>query len=200
MIERAGPVNDLQKDFIRRVQVSVHNITSLIDDLLDLGRIESGFDTRKEPIQLDLILRYTLENLKKQIVEKKQQVALSLPPNFPALVANPIQARRLLENLLEHAIKYTPQGGRIAISASIEQSQVILQIADSGIGIPTLDLPYIFDKFYRASNISADVIGTGLGLAIVKSIVEQHQGRIWVDSTVGKGTTFTIVLPLSGGS
>jgi signal transduction histidine kinase/FixJ family two-component response regulator len=200
LIERAGPVNDLQKDFIRRVQVSVHNITSLIDDLLDLGRIESGFDTRKEPIQLDLILRYTLENLKKQIVEKKQQVALSLPPNFPALVANPIQARRLLENLLENAIKYTPQGGRIAISASIEQSQVILQIADSGIGIPTLDLPYIFDKFYRASNISADVIGTGLGLAIVKSIVEQHQGRIWVDSTVGKGTTFTIVLPLSGGS
>jgi signal transduction histidine kinase len=74
-----------------------------------------------------------------------------------------------------------------------------LRVSDNGIGIPTLDLPYIFDKFYRASNASEDVVGTGLGLAIVKSIVDQHQGRIWVDSTLGKGTTFTIVLPLNGG-
>jgi two-component system NtrC family sensor kinase len=199
LIERAGNVNDLQRDFIHRVQVSVHNITSLIDDLLDLGRIESGFDTRKEGLQIDQILRYTLESLKKQLEEKNQQVSLNLSDAFPALFANPVQVRRLVENLLENAIKYTPQGGSIAVSASTEQNQVILQIADNGIGIPALDLPYVFDKFYRASNASADVVGTGLGLAIVKSIVDQHQGRIWVDSTVGKGTTFTIVLPLNGG-
>lgn len=200
LIERAGNVNDLQRDFIHRVQVSVQNITGLIDDLLDLGRIESGFDTRKEDLQLDQILRYSLESLKKQLVEKDQQVSLNLSEPFPPFFANPVQIRRLVENLLENAIKYTPQGGSIAVSASIEQNQVILQIVDNGIGIPVLDLPYVFDKFYRASNTSTDVDGTGLGLAIVKSIVDQHQGRIWVDSTVGKGTTLTIVLPLNEGN
>ena len=75
-------------------------------------------------------------------------------------------------------------------------NQVILQIIDQGIGIPSMDLPYIFDKFYRSGNVSANVPGTGLGLAIVKSIVENHQGRIWVDSTLGEGSTFTIVLPI----
>jgi two-component system NtrC family sensor kinase len=199
LIERAGTVNDLQRDFIRRVQVSVHNITSLIDDLLDLGRIESGFDTRKEGLQFDQILRYTLDSLKKQLTEKDQRISLNLSEPFPPFFANPVQVRRLVENLLENAIKYTPEGGVIAVSASTEQNQVILQIADNGIGIPALDLPYVFDKFYRASNASADVVGTGLGLAIVKSIVDQHHGRIWVDSNVGKGTTFTVVLPLNGG-
>ena len=76
---------------------------------------------------------------------------------------------------------------------------MILQISDTGIGIPALDLPYIFDKFYRASNAAPEMTGTGLGLAIVKSIVENHHGRVWVDSNIGDGTTFTIVLPISGG-
>jgi signal transduction histidine kinase len=87
----------------------------------------------------------------------------------------------------------------VSVSADVEQNQIILQVGDTGIGIPSLDLPYIFDKFYRASNASGEMVGTGLGLAIVKSIVDNHQGRVWVDSTVGKGTTFTIVLPLNGG-
>ena len=76
---------------------------------------------------------------------------------------------------------------------------MILQVADNGIGIPALDLPYIFDKFYRASNAAPEMAGTGLGLSIVRSIVESHRGRVWVDSTVGEGTIFTIVIPISGG-
>jgi signal transduction histidine kinase/FixJ family two-component response regulator len=199
LIERAGAVNDLQRDFIRRVQISVHNITSLVDDLLDLGRIESGFDTRKEVVSLDQILRYSVDGLKKQLSEKSQTMDLSLVDPFPSIFANPVQMRQMVENLLDNALKYTPAGGMIRVSATLEQNQIILQVADSGIGIPSLDLPYIFDRFYRASNASGEMVGTGLGLAIVKSIVDNHLGRIWVDSTVGKGTTFTIVLPLNGG-
>jgi len=105
----------------------------------------------------------------------------------------------MIDNLLDNALKYTPAGGTINIAGHVEKSQVILQIADNGIGIPALDLPYIFDKFYRASNAAPEMTGTGLGLAIVKSIVENHQGRVWVDSNIGDGTTFTIVLPISGG-
>jgi len=199
LLERAGSVNDLQRDFIRRVQVSVHNITHLIDDLLDLGRIESGFDTRKESLRLDQTVRQSLDACRKQIEEKGLRLSLNLPETLPLVVAAPVQIRRLVDNLLENAIKYTAHGGALAVRVSQEQNQVILQVADTGIGIPALDLPYIFDKFYRASNASADLVGTGLGLAIVKSIVDQHQGRIWVDSTVGKGTILTVVLPVNGG-
>ena len=199
LIERAGGVNDLQRDFIRRIQDSVHNITSLVDDLLDLGRIESGFDTRMEVVQLDVILRAAADGLKKSLSEKGQTLTLNMTENFTPLLANPVQIRQLVDNLLDNALKYSPRGGVIEVTANAQQNSIILQINDTGIGIPTLDLPYIFDKFYRASNASGEMVGTGLGLAIVKSIVDYHRGRIWVDSTVGKGTTFTIVLPLNGG-
>ncbi|HMD89385.1 MAG TPA: ATP-binding protein [Anaerolineaceae bacterium] len=197
LIERAGPINDLQRDFVRRVQVSVQNITTLVDDLLNLGRIEAGFDARKESINLGQLIYYSAEGFKKQLTDNGHHLQLELPNTFPPIFANPVQFRQMIDNLLDNAIKYTAPGGTITIHGTVEQNQIILQFIDSGIGIPALDLPYIFDKFYRASNVNSDVTGTGLGLAIVKSIVESHDGRIWVDSTLGQGTTFTVVLPLS---
>jgi signal transduction histidine kinase len=101
----------------------------------------------------------------------------------------------MLSNLINNSIKYTPIGGTIKILATAEAGQIILQFSDTGLGIPPADLPYVFDKFYRASNVPLDSSGTGLGLAIVKSIVENHRGRVWVDSALGQGTSFTIVLP-----
>ncbi len=199
LVERAGSINDLQRDFIRRVQVSVHNITSLVDDLLDLGRIESGFDSRKEALLLDQIIQYSVDVFKKRITEKGHKLEIDLPTPYPPLYGNPVQMRQMVDHMLENAIKYTPNEGTIKISSQVEEHQVIIQFSDSGQGIPALDLPYIFDKFYRASNATGDVSGTGLGLAIVKSIVENHDGRIWVDSQPAKGTTFTIVLPVRGG-
>ncbi len=196
LIERAGPMNDHQKEYIKRVQNSVQSITVLIDDLLKLGRIEAGFDTRKEIIILDQLIRYTVENYRKRLAEKGQNVVLDLPGASLSVLANPVQMRQLFENLLDNAIKYTPAGGLITIRASIAQNQVLLQFIDNGIGIPAVDLPYVFDKFYRSSTASS-VPGTGLGLSIVRSIVENHDGRIWVDSTVGVGSTFTVVLPLA---
>jgi two-component system NtrC family sensor kinase len=100
-------------------------------------------------------------------------------------------------NLIGNAIKYTPAHGKLAVRGHAEEGQIIIQVSDNGPGIPATDQPYIFDKFYRGSNIPMDAPGTGLGLAIVKSIVDNHQGRIWVDSVVGQGTTFTVVLPVT---
>lgn len=197
LIGRAGPVNEVQREFIQRVQVSVQNITHLVDDLVDLGRIESGFDLRKESVRLDHLIHYSADGMKKALAAKGHQLQLAVPPNIPPILANPVQMRQMLDHLLDNAIKYTPPGGVITITGQLEQNQVILQVSDTGIGIPAVDLPYIFDKFYRAGNASGEVSGTGLGLAIVKSIVENHGGRIWVDSTVGKGSTFTLVLPLA---
>jgi two-component system NtrC family sensor kinase len=197
LLDRVGTVNDMQREFIRRVQVSVHNITTLVDDLLNLGRIEAGFDVRREVVQLDQLIRLALENIRKQVEDKNHQIILEMPAQLPSLLANPVQMRQMIDNLLDNAVKYTLPGGKINLRVATAQKQIIMQIQDAGIGIPAVDLPYIFDKFYRASNSGSDVTGTGLGLAIVKSIIESHNGRIWVESEIGQGTTFTIVLPLT---
>ena len=102
----------------------------------------------------------------------------------------------MLTNLFDNALKYTPAQGHVSISARAEDNQVILEIADSGPGIPQAEIQNIFDRFFRGSNIPEEVPGTGLGLAIVKSILDNHNGRIWVDSMEGQGAIFTVVLPL----
>lgn len=195
LIDRAGPVTEQQRDFIRRVQFSVNNITALINDLLDLGRIEAGFDAGKEIAPIGAIIHYAVEGLRSRLAEKEQQLTLEISENLPPTLGNPVRLRQLIGNLLGNSIKYTPSRGKIAVRAHAEAEQIIIQISDNGPGIPPADQPYIFDKFYRASNVQQDTPGTGLGLAIVKSIVENHQGRIWVDSTPGQGSTFTVVLP-----
>jgi two-component system NtrC family sensor kinase len=197
LLDRAGPINSQQREFIEHIQVSVANITSLVDDLLSLGRIEAGFDTRKETVPLVRTIQYCLEGFKSRMEEKKLQLMLDLPDQTPVLFGNPVHLRQMLDNLLDNAIKYTPQGGKVEVQVQVQRNQVILRMIDSGMGIPAVDLPHIFDKFYRASNVQAETPGTGLGLAIVRSIVESHQGRIWVESVFGQGTTFTVVLPVS---
>jgi PAS domain S-box-containing protein len=195
LLERAGPVTAQQREFIRRVQVSVSNITALINDLLDLGRIEAGFDTRKEIVSLAAVVQYAVDSLRHFITEKEHQVMVETPPQLPAMFGNPIRLKQMVANLISNAIKFTPQRGTIKVNLEAQGNQVILQVSDNGPGIPVSDQPYIFDKFYRGANVSPDMPGTGLGLAIVKSIVDYHQGRIWVESVLGEGTTFTTVFP-----
>jgi signal transduction histidine kinase len=195
LLERIGPLTEQQKEFVRRVTSSVHSITALVNDLLELGRIEAGFDSQKETIPLDGIINYTIENLRPQINERKQKLRLDLPEQIPSLHGNPIRLRQMLDNLIGNAIKYTPEGGDISIKVDIQEEQLILRVADSGVGIPPADQPHIFHKFYRGSNVPKGIGGSGLGLAIVKSIVDNHNGRIWVESVVGRGSTFIVVLP-----
>ncbi len=196
LLERVGEVNAQQKEFIQRVRLSVQSITALINDLLDLGRIEAGFDSQKEITPLGAMVRYSLEGLSNTIAARSQVLELDIPGDTPSVLGNPVRLRQMCFNLISNAIKYAPIGGRIRIQLSSTDEHVIMQIADNGPGITPQDQPHIFDRFYRASNQPVDASGTGLGLAIVKSIVEDHQGRVWVDSMVGHGSTFTVVLPV----
>ena len=196
LLDRVGPVNDQQREFIHRVQNSVQSITSLVNDLLELGRIEAGFDTQREVVSLDGIIRFALETLGGQISEKKLNLQVDLPTDMPPVRGNPIRLRQMVDNLIGNAIKYTQEGGEIAIAVEVQKDQDILRIADNGPGIPPSDQPHIFEKFYPAGNVPKGVGGSGLGLAIVKSIIDNHQGRIWVESLLGRGTTFTVVLPV----
>ena len=197
LLGRAGSLNAQQKEFIQRIQASVQNITSLINDLLELGRIEAGFDARKEIVPLSALVRYTVEGMQSQASLKEQILKLKLPVNQPHILGNPVRLRQMLTNLIGNAIMFTPKGGSINIEVNVEDDQIILQIRDDGIGIPGVDQPYIFDKFYRGSNVPVESAGAGLGLAIVKSIVENHHGRIWVEFAAGLGTNFTVVLPIT---
>jgi len=195
LIGRVGPVTEQQREFIRRVQLSVQQITSLVTALLDLGRIESGLDNAKEHTSLGVLAGYAVDSLRGAAEVKGLTLETDLPLDLPAVYGVPVRLRQVVSNLLENAIKYTPSGGRVRVEATAEAGQVVLRVIDSGVGIPPADQPYLFDKFFRAGNVPAEVAGAGLGLSIVRSIVESHNGRIWVDSKLNEGTTFVVVLP-----
>ena len=165
LVGRAGPLNEDQHEFLSRIQDSIQHITSLINDLLDLGSIEAGMDTRREFVQLEGILRYTIEMLQGQIQSKNIKVHMDLAPGLPALRANPIRLRQILDNVVGNAIKYSYVNGEIHVSIQFEENQIILQVRDHGPGIPASDQPHIFDKFYRGQNMDKQE-GSGLGLAI----------------------------------
>lgn len=196
LLPRVGPINKAQEDFILRVQRNVHHITALIGDLLDLGRIEAGFDREMESYHLAGLIRDVVDGLRPSAEEKRQKLELKLAPHLPPNRGNPLRLRQAISNLVGNAIKYTPEGESVSVETHQEADQIVMQVCDSGVGIPLADQPYIFDKFYRAEAVAASHQGTGLGLAIVKSVVEHHQGRIWVESELGKGSTFTVVFPI----
>jgi signal transduction histidine kinase len=196
LITRSGELNDNQKEFLKRIQESVEHITTLINDLLELGSIEAGLDTRRELVQLDVLFQYSLDMLQGQIKSKRIKVQTEISESLPALQANPVRLRQVLDNVVGNAIKYSNKNGEVKVSIKAEGDQVILEVTDDGPGIPIIDQAHIFDKFYRGQNLDNQQ-GSGLGLAIVKSIVDAHQGRIWVESTVGQGSSFFIVLPVN---
>jgi two-component system phosphate regulon sensor histidine kinase PhoR len=196
LIDRVGPINQQQTEFIHHIQASLQTITSLINDLLDLGRLEASQDILMVDVDLKDILKRAIDGLEYQWSEKMQDVVLSAPVDLPHILGNPLHLQRMVTNLIDNAIKFSPLAGRIDVNCRTEAGQLVLEVADNGPGIPLEDQPHVFEKFFRASNISETTQGTGLGLSIVKSIVEKHQGRIWLESSP-KGTTFTILLPLN---
>jgi len=195
LMERIGPLSEQQVDFLNRIRSSVESITSLVNELLDLSRLEAGFDTRREKVHFENVLKFALDTLEGQFKLNNLTVELEVGRDLPEVRGNPIRLRQLLDNLLSNAVKYSPKESTIRVSLQAEDSQVIFSIEDEGPGIPQTEQTRIFEKFYRASNVPDEVGGTGIGLAIVKSIVDSHQGRIWVESMPGAGSTFCVVLP-----
>lgn len=195
LLERIGSLNEQQRDFIGRIIFSVHSITAMLTNAMELEKIEAGMDTGKEVLAIEQIVSYTIEGLKKRIDGKQQTCEVLIDAPLPQIWGNPIRLRQLTTALVENAIKYTAEGGVIRVEVYAESDFIILMVADNGIGISPEEQPYIFEKFYRASNVNDSSVGSGLGLSIVQSIVEQHDGRIWVDSQPNEGTAFTVMLP-----
>jgi two-component system NtrC family sensor kinase len=197
LLPRAGSLNEEQQEYIERVRESMESITELIGDLLDIGRIEAGFDLSMAPCNLAGVVGAAVSGSRMRAKRKRQELIWEPPEPLPPVHGNERVLGQVMDNLLGNAIKYTPEEGRIAVSAEREGDHIVVRVADNGIGIPPAHQPHIFDRFYRVeTRETAGITGTGLGLAIVKTAIEKHNGRVWVESKVGEGSTFCFVLPI----
>ena len=195
LLPRVGPLNEQQREFVARVEYSMTNIVSLIGDLLDIGRIEAGVDWDMKPLALEAIVREAVDDLQPEAAQAQQQLTAQLTP-LPPVMGNARRLRQVVNNLVSNGLKYTPDGGQITVTAREDGEFIFLQVRDTGIGIALEDQRHVFDKFFRVrSDATERINGSGLGLSIVKAIVEKHNGRVWVESAPGTGSTFTVVLP-----
>jgi signal transduction histidine kinase len=199
MIPMIGSLASKQQEYLDKIMGGIEQMTALIDDLLDLGRIEAGVGLVREEVSMADVARDAIESMQSHAITR--QTALDLDSVAPGRLHGDRQLlKHAVANLIDNAIKYTPSGGWVKVGIEERDGWVIVRVTDNGIGIATADQPRLFEKFYRIKRRDTlDVKGTGLGLAIVKSIAEWHQGRVWVESQVGRGSTFYIALPADGG-
>ena len=198
MLEMAGELNEQQRNYARMIMQGVDNMAKLVNNLLDLGRIDFGVGLQVESIPvLDIVERVT-SSLQYQANQKNISLGVEIPRDLPqAVEADQALLHQALYNLVENAIKYTLENGIVTIELQCAPTSLTFAIQDSGIGIPESDQPRLFEKFFRGTNREALAQrGTGLGLAIVKSIAERHSGKVWVRSELGKGSTFYLQIPL----
>ena len=171
-------------------------MAQLVEELLDLGKIEAGLDSVRVPCQLGSIISEAVDAARFQAQSGTVALAWEVSSLSRPVLGNPVRLRQALDNLISNALKYTPAGGAVTVRAWEKEDRTVVTVQDNGIGIPREALPRIFEKFYRAplpEKIKA--AGTGLGLSIVKAIVEQYQGQVWVESELGRGSTFGFSLP-----
>ncbi len=202
LMRMAGSGDANHETRCRDIRDTAQHMAELVTDLLDIGKIEAGLDSAREPVDLVPLIGEALRMVKPRAETKNIELRADLPEEATILAARS-RVRQALLNLLDNGVKYTPAGGRVTIAAAFSASgdgaeAVTIRVSDTGIGIPARDLPHVFDKFYRVKNkATLEISGTGLGLAITKTIVEAYDGRIRVESVEGAGTTFALELPLA---
>jgi two-component system phosphate regulon sensor histidine kinase PhoR len=185
--------------FLEIIRSHAVRLGRLTDDLLKLSRIEAGkLEVAIQPISLIDAIESCVETTRIRAGEKQLSLKVNCPNGLPPVRAHEALLREVLQNLLDNAVQYTPPGGRIDVSAAVEDGHAVVTVSDNGIGIPIADQERIFERFYRVDAArSREVGGTGLGLAIAKHIVEAHGGRIWVESAIGQGSKFHFSIPLA---
>ena len=197
LLSQAGPLNENQKDFVARIQHSVKNMSELVQNMMSLAQADLEANQKHEPVDMSELLKELANEFNLQAKEKLQSFDVEYPANSIHVNGDSLHLRQAFRNLIGNAIKYTPQGGRIQVKSALEAEQITIHVEDNGYGIPAADLPFIFNRFYRVrSGKASEVEGNGLGLAIVKSIISEHNGAINVESETGKGTCFSVTLPL----
>ncbi len=193
-----GALNDppAAKHFLSRIEEEVDSLNQMASELLELSRIESG----QVPLELRAtapcaVFEQAANRLRLQAERANLTMEMECPAELPQIRADAARLEQVFVNLIHNAIKFTPGGGRIELSARLNGEHVEFQVRDSGIGIPPEALPRIFERFYKSDRSRASG-GTGLGLSIARHLVEAHGGRIWAESVEGQGSTFRLTIPV----
>jgi PAS domain S-box-containing protein len=194
-----GKITDEQKDLLEKTYISNERMILLINDLLNVSRIEEGrFLYKQELANLEDVISNVIDDSQDIVKMKKMTLKFDKPKDvLPQVSIDKEKMKLAIQNLLENAVKYTPEGGKINISLEKENDKLVFKIEDSGVGIPEDQHERIFTKFFRGDNvIRMETEGSGLGLYTTMNIIEAHKGKIWFDSKEGEGTTFTFVIPI----
>lgn len=195
--ELEGPLNQKQKRFVGHIHKDSLHLLELINDVLDLSRIEAGrLELRLETVDMMAVIDEGLAAIRPQAVAKSLSLRASIPLTV-WLRADRVRFKEILYNLLSNAVKFTPEGGKIQVAATTRDGVAEISVSDTGVGIPSEEQASIFDKFYQVGSTTSGLReGTGLGLAITKQLVEAHGGRIWLQSEPGRGSCFFFTMPL----
>lgn len=195
---RDGALDDppAAQRFLNRMEVEVDEMTQMVAELLELSRIESGQSPlRLSTIGVQALIAPAAERLRPQAERANLELIVAIPEDLPEILVDIDRLRAVVVNLVHNAVKFTPPGGQITVSAYRTATEIVVSVADTGTGIPADDLHRIFERFYKADRARSGG-GTGLGLAIAKHTVLAHHGRVWVQSEERKGSTFYVSLPL----
>ncbi|MDD5669315.1 MAG: HAMP domain-containing sensor histidine kinase [Candidatus Omnitrophica bacterium] len=189
-----------QKDSFQWMLSGVYEMKNMISNLLDINKMEEGkFNLRREEINCAVILNEVVVSMKVVVQQETKNISLSAPSDLPPVLADKDILKRIVSNLIGNALKFTPSGSTIEVSIRYDQDAgyVVISVKDYGLGIPPDYLPRVFEKFVQVeSGQIQGRIGKGLGLTFCKMAVEAHGGKIWVESEVGKGSTFYFTLPV----
>ena len=198
---RDGAIDDppAAQRFLDRMDTEMDELTQMVEELIELSRIESGrVPFHMTPASVTDLVLLPVERLRPQAQRSDLVLEVDLPPGLPPVIADVERIRRVITNLVHNAIKFTPTGGSITVSAMADEQaqEIVVAVRDTGVGIGADDLSRIFERFYKADR-SRRGRGTGLGLAIARHTIQNHNGRIWVDSVEGEGSTFYFSLPIA---
>jgi sigma-B regulation protein RsbU (phosphoserine phosphatase) len=214
LLMREGLDETKRREYVETISVECDRQIDFVLNLLDLSRIEGGvLRVTHQRVDVDEVISSVVKSEARSAEKRRHELRVEPKPEVPPVCGDPKELRRVLSNIVENAIKYTPDGGRIILSARQEDSQVAISVTDNGRGIPAEDMPILFDKFHRGRPAphsaavangttnaefleDADVSGVGLGLYLGRNVMEQMGGSISVDSEVGRGSTFKLHLPL----
>ena len=192
-----GELNEKQAEMVGRAILRVQGIVDMSKDLLSLARLDGNVNQEMVEVDLLSILKESLDIFSSQAEQKGQTLTLDTPDSLPVLWGVPRALKQVVDNLVSNALRYTPQGGRVELSAAALDGAVMIQVKDNGLGMEEAEKSRIFKRFYRIKNADTrHIVGTGLGLPIVKKVVEDHGGSIELDTAPGKGSTFRVILPI----
>ena len=196
----AGSLTEEQKKYLDEIYVGNQRMVELVNSLLNVSRLELGiFIIEPKPTDLVEMAESVIKESMPQIQKKQQTVNKTYSPSLPKVNVDVKLMRMIFQNLISNAVKYTPQGGSVTLTIDKNETNILIKVADTGMGIPSSQKEKIFTKLFRADNArESEAEGTGLGLYIVKSILDQSGGRVWFDSEEGKGTAFNVSVPLKG--